>query len=103
MSAGGLQALIAVLGITQAKLERTGVAQAQEGQAGLPVFEVEPYWPNALPNNWTFRLLKVCWPPVHNEACCLKSEVDAGPWPPKDSLRGERGCRTRTPGRLSQC
>jgi len=50
----GLLALITVLGVSQAILERIGVAQAQEGRAGLPVFEVDPYWPKALPNNWTF-------------------------------------------------
>jgi hypothetical protein len=50
----GLLALIAVLGASQAILDRIGMAQAQEGRSAVPVFEVDPSWPKPLPNNWTF-------------------------------------------------
>jgi DNA-binding beta-propeller fold protein YncE len=44
-------AFFAALGVTQAILERTAAARAQTG-AQAPRFEVDPFWPKALPNHW---------------------------------------------------
>ena len=46
-------ALIAATLVGQAALERAVVAQG-ERQADGPRFEVDPFWPKPLPNNWTF-------------------------------------------------
>ncbi len=43
-------AALAVLGVAQQALERSAVAQAQGTQA--PRFEVDPLWPQPLPNHW---------------------------------------------------
>ncbi|MXY17998.1 MAG: hypothetical protein F4Y57_13655, partial [Acidobacteria bacterium] len=44
-------ALVAALGFGQAALEREAAAQA-DGLVWGPIFEVDPLWPNPLPNNW---------------------------------------------------
>ena len=46
-----LLALVVVLGIAQAVLEKTAAAQ-QPGQVMAPRFEVDPLWPKPLPNHW---------------------------------------------------
>ena len=43
-----LFALIVALGIGQAALDKTAVAQGTQA----PMFEVDPFWPQPLPNNW---------------------------------------------------
>lgn len=46
-------AVLVVLGIAQNMLEERAMAQAKTaGQA--PVFEVDPFWPKPMPNNWVF-------------------------------------------------
>jgi hypothetical protein len=42
-------ALLIALAVTQSVLER---AVAQQGGAEAPRFEVDPFWPKPLPNNW---------------------------------------------------
>jgi DNA-binding beta-propeller fold protein YncE len=44
-------ALLVMLGITQAVLERTAAAQSK-GAMQAPRFEVDPLWPKPLPNHW---------------------------------------------------
>jgi hypothetical protein len=41
-----------VLGISERALEETAAAQSKNGQ--VPMFEVDPFWPKAMPNNWVF-------------------------------------------------
>jgi DNA-binding beta-propeller fold protein YncE len=44
-------AVLAVLGVGQLVLEGELAAQASQG-AEAPMFEVDPFWPKPLPNNW---------------------------------------------------
>jgi hypothetical protein len=49
--AAGFVAALVVLGITERALEQT--AQAQDKRSGqVPIFEVDPFWPKTMPNNW---------------------------------------------------
>jgi DNA-binding beta-propeller fold protein YncE len=49
----GFVALLAVLAVGQAILDRTSAAQNQStGGAQAPRFEVDPLWPKPLPNHW---------------------------------------------------
>jgi hypothetical protein len=43
--------VLAVLGAAQISLERIALAQSQ-GAAQAPRFEVDPFWPKPLPNQW---------------------------------------------------
>jgi DNA-binding beta-propeller fold protein YncE len=47
-------AAVAVLGLTERALEQTAQAQAKTGQ--VPIFEVDPFWPKTMPNNWVFGM-----------------------------------------------
>jgi hypothetical protein len=44
-------ALLVIMGISQAVLERTAAAQ-NKGAVQAPRFEVDPLWPKPLPNHW---------------------------------------------------
>ena len=46
-------ALLAVLGIGQHLLEKEAIAQTN-GKVMVPKFEVDPFWPKPMPNNWVF-------------------------------------------------
>lgn len=46
---GSVLALLVVLGVAQAVLER---AAAQQAGVEAPRFEVDPFWPKPLPNHW---------------------------------------------------
>lgn len=46
-----LLGVLLALGIGQAMLERTAVAQTQPG-VQAPMFQVDPLWPKPLPNHW---------------------------------------------------
>jgi DNA-binding beta-propeller fold protein YncE len=46
-------ALLVALGVGQSLLEREATAQTN-GKAMAPRFEVDPFWPKAMPNNWVF-------------------------------------------------
>lgn len=48
-----LVALLVTLGISQNILEEKAAAQAKAGTQA-PVFEVDPFWPKPMPNNWVF-------------------------------------------------
>ena len=48
-------ASIAVLGAGQSFVERAGVLQAQTG-VEAPMFEVDPLWPQPLPNHWVMGM-----------------------------------------------
>ena len=48
-----LVVLLAVLGIGQHLLEREAIAQTN-GKVMVPKFEVDPFWPKPMPNNWVF-------------------------------------------------
>ena len=50
----GATFVIAIFGLVVAEraLEQTAAAQAKSGQ--VPIFEVDPFWPKAMPNNWVF-------------------------------------------------
>ena len=54
IAAGALLALIASLGVGQHLLqERAEAAPAQSAEmVEVPLFEVDPFWPQPLPNNW---------------------------------------------------
>jgi 6-phosphogluconolactonase (cycloisomerase 2 family) len=42
------------LGLAERALEQTAQAQAKTGQ--VPIFEVDPFWPKPMPNNWVFGM-----------------------------------------------
>jgi DNA-binding beta-propeller fold protein YncE len=48
-----LLVLLAGLGVAQYTLEKTAAAQAKTA-VQAPRFEVDPFWPKAMPNNWVF-------------------------------------------------
>ena len=48
-------ALIVTLGVGQSVVERTAVLQAQ-GSVEAPMFEVDPLWPQPLPNHWVIGM-----------------------------------------------
>jgi DNA-binding beta-propeller fold protein YncE len=48
-----LVALLGALGITQNILEQKAAAQAKTS-VQVPIFEVDPFWPKPMPNNWVF-------------------------------------------------
>jgi hypothetical protein len=48
-----LVVLVAVLGIGQHLLEKEAIAQTT-GKVMVPKFEVDPFWPKPMPNNWVF-------------------------------------------------
>ncbi|HSJ25719.1 MAG TPA: hypothetical protein VK929_13675 [Longimicrobiales bacterium] len=52
VTAGSLVAAICALGIGQAALDAAGQANAVE----VPLFEVDPFWPQPLPNSWTLGM-----------------------------------------------
>ena len=41
------------LGVTERALEQTAAAQARN-DVQVPIFEVDPFWPKTMPNNWVF-------------------------------------------------
>jgi hypothetical protein len=43
------------LGVAERTLDQSVQAQAKSG-AQVPVFEVDPFWPKAMPNNWVFGM-----------------------------------------------
>lgn len=49
---GRLLALVLVLGIARTVPRNMPVARAQAQPVGAPVFDIDPSWPRALPNNW---------------------------------------------------
>jgi DNA-binding beta-propeller fold protein YncE len=50
---GALLALLVALGIGQGLLSKADAAQSN-GKVMAPRFEVDPFWPKAMPNNWVF-------------------------------------------------
>src|SRR5687767_10844554 len=48
-----LVALLAGLGVIQRAVEETAAAQAKSA-VQVPIFEVDPFWPKTMPNNWVF-------------------------------------------------
>ncbi len=50
----GATFVVAIVGLVVAEraLEQTAAAQAKSGQ--VPIFEVDPFWPKTMPNNWVF-------------------------------------------------
>src|SRR6185436_13803401 len=52
-------ALIAVLGCTQAVMDRQALSPGEGVQA--PVFEVDPLWPKPLPNHWLLGMTIGVW------------------------------------------
>ena len=48
-----LVTLLAVLGVGQHLLEKQANAQSN-GKVMVPKFEVDPFWPKPMPNNWVF-------------------------------------------------
>jgi DNA-binding beta-propeller fold protein YncE len=49
---GTLVVAVIALGITERALEQVAQAQAKTGQ--VPVFEVDPFWPKTMKENWIF-------------------------------------------------
>ena len=49
----GMTFVVAGLGLVAAERALVQTAQAQAG-AQVPIFEVDPFWPKAMPNNWVF-------------------------------------------------
>ncbi len=47
--------VLAVLALTERALEQTAEAQAKSG-VQVPMFEVDPFWPKPMPNNWVFGM-----------------------------------------------
>src|SRR5216683_2658673 len=52
-------AILAVLGCTQAMLDKQALSPAETVQA--PVFEVDPLWPKPLPNHWLLGMTIGVW------------------------------------------
>jgi DNA-binding beta-propeller fold protein YncE len=52
---GALLALLVALGIGQGLLEKADAAQSN-GKVMAPRFEVDPFWPKPMPNNWVFGM-----------------------------------------------
>src|SRR3954466_16074519 len=48
----GFVALLAALGVSQSVLEKKAMAQAGGAAISAPRFEVDPMWPQPLPNGW---------------------------------------------------
>ena len=50
----GAMFIVALIGlaVTERALEQTAAAQSKGGQ--VPIFEVDPFWPKTMPNNWVF-------------------------------------------------
>jgi DNA-binding beta-propeller fold protein YncE len=48
-------ALLVALGVGQSLLEREATAQTN-GKVMVPKFEVDPFWPKPMPNNWVFGM-----------------------------------------------
>ena len=46
-------AVLATLVVTQSALEKAAAAQAK-GNVQAPMFEVDPFWPKTMPDNWVF-------------------------------------------------
>lgn len=51
---GVFVAAIIGLGVVERGLEQTAQAQANAKQ--VPIFEVDPFWPKPMPNNWVFGM-----------------------------------------------
>jgi hypothetical protein len=49
---GTLVAAVVALAVTERALEQVAQAQAKTGQ--VPVFEVDPFWPKTMKDNWVF-------------------------------------------------
>ena len=51
----GATFVVAIVGlaVTERALEQTAAAQSKGG-AQVPIFEVDPFWPKTMPNNWVF-------------------------------------------------
>jgi hypothetical protein len=49
---GILFAITVSLGVRQAVTDKAAAAQAPKPDAGVPTFEVDPFWPKPLPNNF---------------------------------------------------
>ena len=51
----GATFVVALIGlaVTERALEQTAAAQSRGG-AQVPIFEVDPFWPKTMPNNWVF-------------------------------------------------
>src|SRR5687768_15717730 len=47
----GFCVVLIALGVTHSQLEQTALAQNRPG-VQAPRFEVDPFWPKPLPNNW---------------------------------------------------
>ncbi len=45
-------AFVIALAVKEAVPERAAAAQAQKPGSSVPVFQVDPFWPKQLPNNW---------------------------------------------------
>src|SRR5258708_23268807 len=58
-AAAAFFAILAVLGCTQAMLDKQALSPAETVQA--PVFEVDPLWPKPLPNNWLLGMTIGVW------------------------------------------
>jgi hypothetical protein len=77
-----LAALLAVLGCTQAMLDKQALSPGESVQA--PVFEVDPLWPKPLPNQWLLGMTIGVWVDeqdhvwiVHRSSATL-SEMERG-------------------------
>ena len=46
-------AMLGILGMVERALEQRAEAQTKGG-GQVPIFEVDPFWPKAMPNNWVF-------------------------------------------------
>jgi hypothetical protein len=46
-------AILGILGVAERALEERAEAQTKSAMQ-VPIFEVDPFWPKAMPNNWVF-------------------------------------------------
>lgn len=53
-ASAGLLPIIITISVIQAGREEAAAAQGQKLGAGVPTFDVDPYWPKPLPIDWTF-------------------------------------------------
>src|SRR5262249_32676940 len=108
-------ALLAVLGISQHVLEKKAIAQTN-GKVMVPKFEVDPFWPKPMPNNWVFGQTIGLGVDEKDQVWIIHRGNDPGnldrtelAFPPPAAGRGGRGApapeqaEMATPNKVAEC
>jgi DNA-binding beta-propeller fold protein YncE len=117
-----LVAVLVTLGISQNVLEEQAAAQAR-ATTQAPMFEVDPFWPKPMPNNWVFGMTIGVGIDEKDQVWIIHRGNDPGNLdrtelafpPPQEGGRGGRGggaaatpapapaAATAKPSRVSEC